>query len=262
MYLSAVFLRVCMLIFLALLTSCARFDNNIVTSKASESIIDYGVDDLAYLTQLGLMRGHLYVGYELYKAGHIEHAKTHMKHPESELYEQVADAFVQRQSGGFAHELSALSAAVESEQEIGSVNRAYRLLVTAINTNEAAAGSQGVGKKLQLISELLKVAGEEYAIAVVDGKMQNAHEYQDALGFTNVAAQILATIDGGESQAGQESGDSWSQLVFNSKQAAQAQLSELGSLWPTLIPPATLATSADSLFDAANNIQTLAERLN
>ncbi|MEE3190529.1 MAG: hypothetical protein VX281_06195, partial [Pseudomonadota bacterium] len=36
-------------------------------------------DDLAYLTHLSLIKGHLYVGAELYKAGHIEHAKTHMK---------------------------------------------------------------------------------------------------------------------------------------------------------------------------------------
>jgi hypothetical protein len=41
---------------------------------------------VAYLTHLGLVRGHLGVGVDLYREGAQDAAQTHMKHPGDELY--------------------------------------------------------------------------------------------------------------------------------------------------------------------------------
>src|SRR6187399_1890325 len=42
---------------------------------------DAGVDNVAYLTHLSLIRGHLEVGMELYRQGEHKAAEPHMKHP-------------------------------------------------------------------------------------------------------------------------------------------------------------------------------------
>ena len=206
--------------------------------------VNFLKDDVAYLTQLGLMRGHLLVGYQLFKDGHIEHAKTHMKHPKSELYSDVASAFEARNVAGFADQLSALSSAVEQEQASEVVDTAYAELLNAISVSEAAVDSSTLtpGVQLQRVVALLRVAGEEYAIAVVDGEMKNAHEYQDALGFTTVAAEIIDSISGADAVQAK----------------AQDIVESLKPLWPNLVPPATLTTEAGQLFGAAAKIELLA----
>lgn len=207
--------------------------------------VDLASNDIAYLTQLGLMRGHLFVGHELYKAGHVGHAKTHMKHPQSELYANIKPAFSLRGARGFAVELSNLSDAVEGELGNKAVTIAYVKLIAAIAESELAVKKQSLApaKKMKLVSELLRVAGEEYAIAVVDGEMQNAHEYQDALGFTTIAIAIVSGISDSEAS------------VKQAKEEALKQLALLKPYWPSLIPPETLSTSASGIYVAAAKIE-------
>lgn len=207
------------------------------------------VDDVAYLTHLGLMRGHLFVGYSLYEQGHVAHAKTHMKHPESELYEDIVSAFQARSVPGFAAELSGLAKAVEQERPQAEVRRAYQTLTTAISRCEQAVTGKATttaSDYLKHVSELLRVAGEEYAIAVVDGRMENAHEYQDAYGFTVVAGNVVDSIKGGD------------QRTREAREKAAALIAELKPLWPGLIPPDALSTEASALYGAAARIEILA----
>lgn len=206
------------------------------------------MSDIEFLTQLGLMRGHLYVGYSLYKQGHIEHAKTHMKHPKSELYANLAPALKVRNANGFANELEQLSAAVGGEKKIATVTDAYERLDAAIAKHESLVltESKSVANQLKLASALLRVAGEEYAIAVVDGKMMNTHEYQDALGFTHVAEII---INGAKSTGVEE-------LAAVAK--ASRLVAELKHMWPGLIPPDTLNKKSSELYGTAAKVELLA----
>jgi len=212
-----------------------------------EGAVDLASDDLAYLTQLALMRGHVFVGNELYKAGHIEHANTHMKHPKSELYTGMVPAFVARSANGFEKELEALSTSVANQQSNDIVVTAYESLTKAIAENEKAvdAASLSPKQRLKLVSEIMRVAGEEYAIAVVDGEMQNAHEYQDALGFTTIATSILESVESAD-------GD-----VVDIRKKALQHLEDLKGHWPSLIPPERLSTEASALYVAAAKIELL-----
>ncbi|MEM1023072.1 MAG: hypothetical protein AAGJ19_05300 [Myxococcota bacterium] len=210
-----------------------------------EGAADLATDNLAYLTQLGLIRGHLHVGYELFKAGHAEAAKTHMKHPEHELYADLVPAFQARKASGFSKELQALAVGVEEGKPAKEVEAAYDGLTAAITKNEKAAETGAPKERLELAAALVRVAGEEYAIAVVDGKMKNAHEYQDALGFTTVARGIVSELPDGEA-----------------KSKASEMLDEvLGKMWPGLVPPDELKTAADELYGTAARIDLLAARL-
>lgn len=210
--------------------------------------LDFASNDLAYLTHLALMRGHLFVGHELYQAGHKEHAKTHMKHPESELYADVVTAFEARQVAGFANQLSALSQAVEADAGSESVANAYAQLVSAISASELAVSSSELTPSFTLkrAVQLLRTAGDEYAIAVVDGKMENAHEYQDAFGFTTIARTILEGMDESTTETKQ------------AKQAALEHVANLKPLWPSIVPPQELSTAADALYGAAARLELLA----
>ena len=206
--------------------------------------VDLATDDLAYLTQLSLVRGHLYVGHKLYMSGHLDHAKTHMKHPKSELYSDIAPAFTARGANGFAQELQHLASAVYNDLGAEKVDMAYQQLIEMIAQNEAAVkpSSQTAAEKLKLVAALLRVSGEEYGIAVVDGKMENAHEYQDALGFTTVAQAIISDIN--------DNADAKTQAI--------SLIDNLKPLWPTLIPPSNLDTDAEQIYGVAAKIELLA----
>ncbi|MEO0812958.1 MAG: hypothetical protein AAFY60_08845, partial [Myxococcota bacterium] len=120
----------------------------------------------------------------------------------------------------------------------------YDALVGAIAKNEAPAlASLGTpAPRLKLVAALVREAAAEYAIAVVDGKMMNAHEYQDAFGFTTVARGLVEGLPDGAAKA----------------DAAKTLDEVLGSMWPGLMPPEALSTAADQLHGAAAKIDLLA----
>ena len=204
---------------------------------------DLASDDLAYLTQLGLLRGHLLVGKELHKAGHVSHAQTHMKHPESELYAALAPALTARGSDGFKNELLALTTAM-SEEDKGVIDSAFLELMAAVDESQKLVAEDALSPSatMKVAAKLLRTAGEEYAIAVVDGEMKNAHEYQDAFGFTEVAKTMVMNLSG----LGQQ------------KAKAAEIFAGLTTMWPSLVPPETLTTEAGQLYGAAAQLELLA----
>ena len=147
--------------------------------------------DADYLHQLGLIEGHLTAFAALFEAGEVEHAITHAKHPESEIYAVLVPIFETRQLPGFAEELRALVGAIENGD---GVLEKYQDVRDAINANKPAASIQD---QLLAISKLLATAGDEFALGVgAHGEIANAHEYQDALGFVTVARQSVADMSG------------------------------------------------------------------
>ena len=156
-------------------------------------------DDVAYLTQLGLMRGHLWVGHQLYQNNLHGMAITHMKHPKAELYSSLKEPFDIRRVDGFAAELETLANSVENKKPAVEVEQAYVALTSAIKRTELGADTMSPGLVGEVIVALLRTAGEEYAIGVVDGKINNLHEYQDAWALpkslvSGHAAQLSPTI--------------------------------------------------------------------
>jgi hypothetical protein len=182
-------------------------------------------DDVAYLAQLGLMRGHLYVGMALYDAGQREAAVTHMKHPESELYQELMPGLQRRGAGEFADSLQALAIAVESGQTRSSeVDGLYRALERDLAMAEAVPGDLDVAQIAAVMRMMLGHVAEEYEIAVSPaGRMQNDHEYQDSLGFVHVINTYAAMLT-------EISGDA------NRIQGLNTQLAFLDSVFTELVP--------------------------
>ena len=61
----------------------------------------------------------------------------------------------------------------------------------ALNEDYVHDSSKLLSKRIILVSSLLTVAADEYAIGIVNKNVENKFEYQDALGFTIVAKNIL-----------------------------------------------------------------------
>ncbi|WP_375203040.1 hypothetical protein [Hyphococcus sp.] len=159
-------------------------------SEGASASGDPATDDVAYLKLLGLVRGHLIAFYELYQSGSKDMARMHVKHPESELYSDIAPAFGARGQSGFADELTALANAATAG---GDVEAEYSAAVEAINAHAPATNPAVV---LLSVSEIIRVAADEFDIGVEDdGAISNAHEYQDAYGFLVASRDMIAGID-------------------------------------------------------------------
>lgn len=208
-------------------------------ASAGKSVVE---SDALYLTSLALMRGHLSVGVDLYRKGAHEAAQTHMKHPEDELYVALQPGLEARGAAGFTEQLSTLADAVAQRSSVEDVEAAYASLLQEISRAEAAAGTQEPAVLGEVIHSLVKTAADEYDIAVEDGRLVNAHEYQDALGFVRTAQELT---------------DHLAKATDN--QAAvkeiRAQLDALAPAWPTIVPPEQLETPPSRLYGAAASIE-------
>lgn len=197
--------------------------------------------DATYLYRLSLMRGHLLVGNALFELGEPEAAGTHSKHPTDELYAPMEMEFAARGTNGFAAELEAHAEAVAGGDE-NAVQARYATLVATIAANENVVEVSPV-LAAEVIALLVREAAVEYAIGIVDGKPANAHEYQDAYGFTQVArlwAQRTAADYPDHESVFDRIGET---------------IDGLADMWPTLMPPAEVPHTASRLYGAAAEIE-------
>ena len=204
-------------------------------------------NDHIYLTHTSLVRGHLYVGIELYKNQYFENAKRHMKHPKSELYSAMIPTFESKNTDGFASELEDLALTVESDEDLNLVLSKYEILLNAITENEKIVDSESstFGKKVALVETLLEIAAEEYAIGIVNGNVKNKFEYQDALGFTVVAKNIL------------DEAKSLSSSDNIKRDKIIEIINSLMPLWPSLVPIEKISGDAKVILEAVSQIKSI-----
>lgn len=160
----------------------------------SGHVMDLGVetDDAGYLAAIGLIEGHLTSGLTLYRIGENDLAITHMKHPKDEIYTSLAPMIESRGVAGFEPQLSALATAVEAGAPIAEVETLFEelLIATAIAADIDASDRA----KFDALVTLSRTAANEYAVGVVDGKVADLHEYQDAWGFLQIVTQRAAIL--------------------------------------------------------------------
>lgn len=214
------------------------------SGEAGESGAEsHAESDADFLADIGFIKGHLLAGYTLYKQGQADMAKTHMKHPESEIYTDLLPELQERHAPEFADQLSALANAVETDAGDQAVDTAFAEVFAALDA--AAQTVQDADRaKLRAIAELASVAAEEYAEGVVDGKLVELHEYQDAWGFVQTAQAYAKDLT--------QSGDA---KVAKAAQTSLAQLEDLASSFPAIVPPTDINSDPSDLYVAAARIE-------
>jgi len=210
---------------------------------------DPAKDDAAYLAAPGLIEGHLVAGLELYEAAAREAAETHMKHPEDEIYAGLAPAFEARGAPGFGAALGALAAAVETGAPVEEVRAAHDRVTEALEAARAPVGATSAAR-LGAVVRLAQAAADEFAIGFVDGKLANAHEYQDAWGFLQVAKRIAGELA--------KSGDD---RVAGVAEDVSGHLDTMLGGFAGVVPPETLATDPSALHGQAARIELATLRL-
>jgi len=220
------------------LLSCTEDPAPPAQPAAKETPFEAVLSDQEYLVRLGLMRGHLLVGHELYGLNALDAARSHSKHPTDELYAGMEREFAARRTTGFGDELEAHAQASLGEDGV-AVEAAYEALTAAITRTEAVV-NVSPAMTVDLILELLREAAFEYGVGIVDGRLSNAHEYQDAYGFTQIA------LSWAKSAAPHE--------VFD---RIVERLEALSDMWPDLVPPEELDQQAARLYGAAAEVEIL-----
>ncbi len=196
----------------------------------------------AYLTQLGLIRGHLNVGTELYRIGDQKAAVTHMKHPEDELYATLKPALMQHGEPGFDKELNALAEKVQKNAGKEEVEAAYKKLLAAIEKAERSVAKPSPHQIGEVIHNLIRAAASEYSEPVADGRVVEEHEYQDALGFVRVAedwVKVLEATGGDPSVVGE----------------IQKQIDLIKPAWSGVVSPKTVTVDPSQVHGAAARIE-------
>ena len=145
-------------------------------------------DSVSYIYELSLIRGHLWVAERLSMTGYLDHAAMHAKHPEDEIYSDLVEVFDAKGLPGFASELSTFSNAVVSGNK-KAIEQDYMTLVDAVKRSYGSV-ELSTREVLELVNRLISQAAREYAVGIIDGQVNNVHEYQDARGFIEIAMDL------------------------------------------------------------------------
>jgi hypothetical protein len=210
--------------------------------------IDPGTDDVAYLTQLGLMRGHLEVGMDLYRQGEHEAALPQMENAIEEIYEPLEPALDKRGVAAFEEQLESLEQVVEQGAPLERVEAAYEEAQNGIETAEATvpeAERRDLANRFAVMVNLVRAGAAEYDEALgEDGRVVKPVEYQEALGFVRAAQAMLDQTPAAERAR-----------AADAIARAKAQFDAVAGLWPSLVPPATVEGDPSKLFGAAAYIE-------
>lgn len=189
----------------------------------------HAMDALAIEKRLAFMTGHVKAGIGLYRAGEPAMAAPHLLHPVSETHQSERAGL---DGLGFdASIFETVSAALDAGKPAAEVEPQLK----AAEANLEAVAAKAGGDTADIIKYLMGVIVEEYTIAITDGKVSDAGEYQDAWGFAHVAKNRAAALPDG------------------TREAVVAELDTLIALWPAApIPPVDPAPVAQVVAQTSN----------
>lgn len=165
------------------------------------------------------MRGHLKVAQALAATGQSVSSSPHFGHPLYEVYAQHRELF------GAAALDAAPFEALNQKAAAGAAKGELEPLYAKAEAAIAALAPRGPVDQAAVLKALLEIAGHEYGVGVEGGKVVNPVEYQDAYGFTLVAAELAQELPG----------DAAARMEIAKEAAA------LAALFPGPLPPANPA---------------------
>ncbi|MGB3510421.1 MAG: hypothetical protein WBA93_14540 [Microcoleaceae cyanobacterium] len=215
-------------------TARETVSNNAIFLPAPSMAVSSEEKDVDYMTNLGLMKGHLLVGKELIEAGEAEQAEPHMGHPIEELYVDLEQQLNERGVEQFKTTLNGLHDFVMAgATDTNKVNSMYQKTMQEIDaaiSDLSAEERQNPKFVLQVINGLLDTAGAEYEAGILDSKIEEVIEYQDSRGFVNYAEILYKNI-----------ADEMASKYSDIHQKIQSNMTELKKAWPSALAPETAA---------------------
>ena len=134
--------------------------------------------------RVAFMSGHVEAGLALYRAGVPDQAARHLLHPVSETHAAEREGI---DALGFDPAIfHQVSAALEEGRPAAEIEP----MLAAAEANLALLQENAGGDARTIIAYLMDVTAEEYNIGVTGGEITDPGEYQDAYGFSVVAARL------------------------------------------------------------------------
>ena len=186
-------------------------------------------EDVNYMIQLGLMKGHLLVGKELLDGGYRQQAEVHLGQPVAEIYADLEGEFAERNVLGFKTTLEDLQALVRTGASGENVESEFEMAMKKI---DRAIAVLPFGQRLrpqfllQVVNGLLKAAEVEYKAAIANGKIVAAIDYQASRGFVTYAETLYNWLP---EQMATTYPDIHGTII--------ASIRELKTAWPSAIAP-------------------------
>lgn len=197
------------------------------------------------LIGLGQIKGHLLVSLDLYKSGDGAMSAVHAAHPVVEVFGDIA-VLVMEQPGQADKLKGALDAyidAVNAGLPPADVEKNHAEALAVVDETAQTLAFAGRKNTVEFLGPvvlgLLDIASEEYEEAVLDGRIANTVEYQDAYGFILVAREMQGLMADDLRSRSEESA-----VKFD------GYLKELDGVFPSVTPPASPAP-ADSVESVA-----------
>jgi hypothetical protein len=207
-----------------------------------------GIDeDLAFHIGVGEIAGKMIAAAALYEQGQAEAAKDHLVRPSDDIYTALKPMLTEFNMAGFAAELTALADAIDQGAPADDVKAKLAALTAATQEN----GAPEAPRELALtIVHLVRNAGGDYANGVADGKVTDAHEYQDAWGYVQAAKRLLG---GAPDFMREEYGKEFKKI--------SAYLDGLDSAWPDLTGEKPAGTESSVIAGTAARIELVSLRM-
>lgn len=204
-------------------------------------------EDMAFHVAAGEIEGKLTVAAALYAQGRADAAKAHLVRPSDDIYEGLKPLLAAFNAPDFADELTALADAVEAGAPAEEVEAKLQAAVAGI----AASATPESAKELAMtVTMLVRNAGGDFAAGVADGKVTDAHEYQDAWGYVQAAKRIVA---GAPDWMRDEYGEEFATIA--------GHLDGLDAAWPDLTGEAAPGLDSSAIAGAAARIEIVSLRM-
>lgn len=203
--------------------------------------------DVAFMTNLLMMKGHLLMGRELADLGRWDDALVHFRHPIEQNYQDIEDDLAKRNVEPFKNELQELIAQVGAKEAGEAFEKDYAEVIAMINQTIASIDAEirtSPDFVLEVASGLLKQAADEYEEAVEADNVVDIHEYQDGLGFIRVTHDLVQDIS--------EKLKARDVALY---ERMMDQFTRLDAVWPSLVPPALAIASESEVHDAISQIE-------
>ncbi|MDE5093783.1 MAG: hypothetical protein O4804_05910 [Trichodesmium sp. St11_bin5] len=210
--------------------------------------------DIDYMSNLGLMKGHLLVGKELIGAQEEKEAEPHFAHPIEELYIDIENELNDRGIKQFKNSLNNLHDLVMAgAKDTNKFNSMYQQTMEEIDgaiSNLPSKKRQNPKFVLQVINELLDTAGAEYEAAILDGKIVEVIEYQDSRGFVDYAEILYKNI-----------ADTMGSKYSDIDGKIQADMAKLKKAWPSVLAPEIVAMKPAKVSKLIQEIKQNSEKI-
>jgi hypothetical protein len=208
-------------------------------------LIDMPPDE-GFVTQLLLMRAHLWAGLALYDAGVNDQAVAHCSHPLEELYDDLAPQLDDRGLAPFGDELHQVVDALRRNKPQTEVVAAFGKAAKTIDKKIASVDGtvRNAPRFVAAVATgLLQVAASEYGASLTDGKVANIIDYQGSRAFLEQARLLVAGA------LAARNGDAFAEI--------QKQLDDLDRMVPPQPPADAAVVKLEQVAAAVDRVSSL-----